>query len=90
MLGDKPDKINIMENPFEKKDHTTLLIALAAGALVAGAVAFLALTKEGQDAIDSIKHKVKDAFKDMAAGIISDKTGVHKKTVKKVEDHIVE
>jgi len=78
-----------MENPFEKKDHITLIIALAAGALVAGAVAFLALTEEGQDAMDSVKHKFKDVAKDLFAGLISEKTGVHKKTVKTVEDHIV-
>jgi len=79
-----------MENPFEKKDHTTLIIALAAGALVAGAIAYLALTEDGQEAIESVKHKVIDLAKDFAAGVISDKTGVHKKNVKKVEDQIVE
>jgi hypothetical protein len=78
-----------MENPFEKKDHTILIFALAAGALVGGAIAYLSLSEQGQEAMDSIKHKVKDLAKDLAAGIISDKTGVRKRTVKKVEDHIV-
>jgi len=78
-----------MKNPFEKKDNTTLVIAIAAGALTAGAFAYLFLTESGSNTWNSIEHKLKDTAKNLAAGFISDKTGIHKKTVKKVADHIV-
>ena len=78
-----------MKNPFEKEDNTALIVALAAGALVAGALAYLYLTESGNETIESVKHKIKEQAKDLASGFISNKTGVHKGTVKKVADHIV-
>jgi hypothetical protein len=78
-----------MKNPFEKKDNTTLVIAATAGALTLGALAYLFLTESGSNTWNSIEHKVKDGAKNLAAAFISDKTGIHKKTVKKVADHVV-
>jgi hypothetical protein len=78
-----------MKNPFEKKDNSTLIVAIAAGALTAGVLAYLYLTESGASARSSISHKAKDGAKNLAAAIISDKTGIHKHTVKKVADRVV-
>lgn len=77
-----------MKNIFKKEDNTGLIVAAVAGALVAGTLAYLFLTESGSEVIKSAKHKIKDEAKDLASGIVSDKTGVKKKTVKKVADHI--
>jgi predicted RNase H-related nuclease YkuK (DUF458 family) len=78
-----------MKNPFEKEDHTGVIVAAAIGAAAAGTLAWLFLTESGNDVIQSIRHKLKDEAKNIAADLISHKTGVRKRTVKKVADHIV-
>ncbi len=78
-----------MKNPFEKKDHTSVIVIAAASAITAGVLAYLFLTEGGSETIQSIRHKLKDEAKDLASGIISSKTGFKKETVKKVADHIV-
>ena len=79
-----------MKNPFEKEDHTGLVILVAAAAVTAGALAYLYLTEDGGEMRESIKHKLKDTAKDIASGVISEKIGVKKKTVKAVADHVTE
>ena len=79
-----------MKNPFKKEDNTGLIVAVAAGGALAGVLAYLFLTESGGEVIKSVKHKLKDEAKDLASGIISDKTGIKKKNVKKVADHIAE
>ena len=78
-----------MKNPFAKKDNTTLIVAIVAGAITAGALAYLYITDSGAETRGRIKHKLKDGAKNLTADLISNKTGIHKKTVKKVTDHIV-
>jgi hypothetical protein len=78
-----------MKNPFVKQDNTALIVAIAAGAVTAGAIAYLYLTESGAQARENIFHKIKDEAKNLASGFISAKTGIHKHTVKKVADHIV-
>jgi len=78
-----------MKNPFEKENHTGLIVLAAAAAVTAGGLAYLYLTNDGGEARDSIKHKIKDLAKDLASDFISNKTGFEKGTVKKVADHIV-
>lgn len=77
-----------MKNPFEKEDNTGLIVMIAAGALVASALTYLFLTDSGNEMLESVKHRFKDKAKDLAADIISNKTGARKSTVKKVADHI--
>ncbi len=78
-----------MKNPFQKESHNKTYIVIAAGALTAGAVAYLYLTEGGAETRNSIFHKIKDEAKNLASIFISEKTGVHKDTVKKVADKIV-
>jgi hypothetical protein len=78
-----------MKNPFKKQDHTGLIVAVAIGAAATGVVAYLYMTEGGSEVRGSIKHKLKDVAKDLTSGLISDKTGVKKKAVKKVADHVV-
>ena len=78
-----------MKNPFEKEDNTGLIVAAAVGALAVGVLAYLFLTEGGSDVRRSIKHRFKDEAKDLAAGLASKKTGIKKKILKKVADHIV-
>lgn len=66
-----------MKNPLRKEDHTGLIVGVAAGVLVAGALAYLFLTDSG-----------KEMLKGLASDVISKKTGVKKKLVKKAADHV--
>jgi hypothetical protein len=78
-----------MENPFNKNHNTAIAVTLAAGAVTASSLAWLYFTESGASTRQSIWHKVKDEAKNLAAGIISNKTGIHKQTLKKVADHVV-
>jgi hypothetical protein len=77
-----------MKNPWENEDHSGLIVMIAAGALVAGALAYLLMTDSGNEVVKSVKHRLKDKAKDLASDVISKKTGVKKKLVKKAADHI--
>lgn len=78
-----------MKNPFEKNNHTTLIVAAAIVSVAAGAVAFLFLTERGNDARKSLKKKIKSIAKDAAVEAIHKKTKISKKAVKAVADHVV-
>jgi hypothetical protein len=79
-----------MKNPFQKENNSGLIATVVIGGIAAAALAYLFLTEEGEKVLESLKHKVKDIGKDMASGVVSDKTGISKKTVKKVADTAVE
>ena len=78
-----------MKNPFQNEDNTGLIVAFAIGAVTVGALTYLFLTESGSEVIRSVKHKLKDEGKELASGIVSKKTGIKKRTVRKVADHIV-
>lgn len=89
-----------MKNPFVKQNNTALIALGITGAAAAGAIAYLYLTDSGNNTrnkisdtisgeIDKLAETFKNSFKDLAAGIVSDKTHVSKKTVKAVADHLV-
>jgi gas vesicle protein len=89
-----------MKNPFVKHNNNAALIVLGiTGAAAAGAIAYLYLTDSGNNTRDKISDSVskeidklaktfRDSFKDIAAGLISDKIPLSKKTVKAIADHV--
>jgi gas vesicle protein len=89
-----------MKNPFVKHNNNAALIVLGiTGAAAAGAIAYLYLTDSGSNTRDKVSDSVskeidklaktfKNSFKDLAAGFISDKTPLSKKTVRAVADHV--
>jgi hypothetical protein len=68
-------KNNAMKNPFEKERHTGLIAGLVIGGVVVAGLAYLFFTEDGEELLKSI-----------GAGILSDKTGLKKRTVKKAAD----
>ncbi|SDE63953.1 hypothetical protein SAMN05216464_10861 [Mucilaginibacter pineti] len=78
-----------MKNPFEKDNHTTLIVAVSVLAVAAGAAAFLFLTDSGKDTRKSLKKQIKKIAKDAAVEAIHKKTKIAKKTVQAVADHVV-
>jgi hypothetical protein len=76
----------IMKNPFQKENNNGLIAAIVIGSVSAAALTYLFLTEDGEETLKGLKHKFKEATKDMIAGIVSDKTGISKNTVKKVAD----
>ena len=79
-----------MKNPFEKESHTGLIAGLIIGGAVAAGLAYLFLTEDGEEVLEGLIHEIKDMAKNMAAGIISDKTGISKPTAKKAEKIVTE
>ena len=78
-----------MKNPFKKEDHAVLFVVIGLTAAVAGAVAYLYLTEKGNNTRKSLKKKMREIAKDAAAKVISKKTGISKKSVKKAADVVV-
>ena len=72
-----------MNNPFENKSNSGLIAGIVIGGVVAAGLAYLFLTEDGEELLESLKHNLKDKAKDFASGIVSDKTGINKQTVKK-------
>jgi len=77
-----------MKNPLEKTNNNGLITAAVVGVLVATALAYLFFTDDGTEMLGNLKHKVKEGAKDIASGIVSDKTGISKRTIKKGADII--
>jgi len=78
-----------MKNPFEKDNHTTLIVAAAILTVAAGAAAFLFLTDKGEDTRRSFKKQIKKIAKNAAVEAVHKKTKVSKKALKAVADHVV-
>jgi hypothetical protein len=75
---------------FEKENNGGLIAALIIGGVAAAALAYLFLTEDGEEILAGLKHKVKDMAKDLGAEIVSGKTGISKKSVKKAVAVVVE
>ncbi len=78
-----------MKNQLIKNTDNTLIAVILAGSLAAGALVYLFLTDSGKTARSDLKKKAKDKVKDVASTVISTKTGLSKKAIKKVADRIV-
>lgn len=79
-----------MRNSFETESHTGLIAGIVIGGVVAAGLAYLFFTEEGEETLVGLKHKLKDIGKDIAANVVSGKTGINKSTVKKAADAVVE
>lgn len=78
-----------MNNPFKKETHSGLITAVAAGALVSGALAYLYFTKSGKQSLRKTKHTLKEALKDRASEYGSKKTPLSQKTIKAILDKVL-
>jgi gas vesicle protein len=65
-----------MKNPLQKETLTGLIAGVVIGGVIAAGLAYLFFTEDGKEALESLKHRIKDMAKDLAAGVISYKTGV--------------
>jgi len=78
-----------MKKLFEKHSNTGTIAAVLLGGVALGAVAYLYLTDSGKTKRGQFKKKLKEKGKHLASSAISKKTGLSKKLVKKVADHVV-
>jgi gas vesicle protein len=78
-----------MKNPFEKEDHTSLIMGLAMGVTAGIGLGYLFLTKKGASYRKQIGEKFKEKVSDKAAAVISNKTALSKKVAKLATDIVV-
>jgi hypothetical protein len=71
-----------MKNPFEKEDHTGLIIGIAAGITAGIGLGWLYLTDNGAVCRRQISRKFKETVSDSVAEIINQKTFIPKKLPK--------
>lgn len=77
-----------MKNPLKEENNTMLITSIVAGAAVTGTLAYLYFTDDGAHVRSGLTRKIKNLIRDAASGLVSEKTGVPKSTVRKVADHI--
>ena len=78
-----------MKNPFEKEDHTGLIIGLAVGVTAGIGLGWLYLTDKGAQYRRQISRKFKEAVRDTAAEVIDKKTIIPKKAAKVATDAVI-
>ena len=78
-----------MKNPFEKEDHTGLIVGLAVGVAAGIGLGWLYLTDNGAQYRRQISRRVKEAVSDSAAEVIGKKTIVPKKLAKAATDAVI-
>jgi len=78
-----------MKNPLAKQNNSSMIAAILIGSIAAGTIAYLYLTESGDHLLGDMKKKFKETAKDVASGAISNKTGISKKLIKKLADHVV-
>lgn len=78
-----------MKNPFEKDDHTGLIVGIAVGVTAGIGLGWLFLTDKGAQYRRQISRKVKEAISDTAAEMIDKKTIIPKKAAKVATDAVI-
>ncbi|RKR80439.1 hypothetical protein BDD43_0546 [Mucilaginibacter gracilis] len=78
-----------MKNPFEKDDHTGLIVGIAIGVTAGITLGWLFLTKKGAEYREQITNRFKEVISDDAAELISEKTIIPKKGAKVATDIVV-
>ena len=77
-----------MKNPFVQENNNGLIVAVLLGSIAAGALSYLFLTDNGAAARAKLKNKANRKAKEIVAEVASKKTGVPKKAVKAVANHV--
>jgi hypothetical protein len=78
-----------MKNPFEKDDHSGLVIVLVIGAAAGIALGYLFLTDKGAEYREEIADKFKELISERAAEFIDKKTIIPKKAAKVATDAVI-
>jgi len=78
-----------MKNPFQKEDHTTLIVGIGVGVAAGIGLGWLYLTDKGAQYRRQISRKVKEDISDTAAGLIDKKTIIPKKAAKVATDAMI-
>ena len=78
-----------MKNPFEKEDHTGLIIGLAVGVTAGIGLGWLYLTDKGVQHRRQISRKFKESVSDTATEVIDKKTIIPKKAAKVATDAVI-
>jgi hypothetical protein len=78
-----------MKNPFEKEDHTGLIVGLAVGVTAGIGLGWLYLTDKGAQYRRQITRRIKEGVSDTAAEVIDKKTVVPKKLAKAATDAVI-
>jgi gas vesicle protein len=77
------------ENPFTKTGNNGLVATLLIGGIAASAVVYLYLSESGTKARVGLKKKIREKVKDKVSDVVHNKTGISKKAVKAVVDHLI-
>jgi len=78
-----------MKNPFEKEDHTGLIVGIALGVTAGIGLGYLFLTDKGAQYRRQISLKIKELASDTAASAIDKKTIIPKKAAKVATDAVI-
>lgn len=78
-----------MKNPFEKEDHTSLIVGIAVGVTAGIGLGWLYLTDRGAQYRRQMTRKFREAVSDTAAEIIDKKTIIPKKAAKVATDAVI-
>lgn len=78
-----------MKNPFEKEDHTGLIVGIGIGVAAGIGLGWLFLTDKGAQYRRQISRKFKEGISDTAAEVIDKKTIIPKKVAKVATDAVI-
>ncbi|WCT14397.1 hypothetical protein [Mucilaginibacter jinjuensis] len=78
-----------MKNPFEKEDHTGLIVGIAFGVAAGIGLGWLYLTESGATSRRQIRDKFKEGISDTVADLIDKKTFIPKKFAKVATDAVI-
>ncbi|MDB5116534.1 MAG: Recombinase [Mucilaginibacter sp.] len=85
----KQHKFYNMKNPFEKEDHTGLIVGIAVGVTAGIGLGWLFLTDKGAQYRRQITRKLKEGISDTAAEVVDNKTIIPKKAAKVATDAVI-
>ena len=78
-----------MKNPFEKQDHTGLIVGIAVGVTAGIGLGWLYLTDKGAQYRRQLTRKFREAVSDTPAEVIDKKTIIPKKAAKVATDAVI-